>query len=135
MKDSEQQTRQQRMLARIANEKDVDWPTLVPRAESLPAMLIRHGVLPVMLFLTSKDKGQEKKSDPDPVLWRVVKAGIESVLPGYCSSLVELATLSLERYLLLQEMAIESATLVARWAKVQKAEGQKAKAPSGGGAP
>jgi hypothetical protein len=122
-------TREQQILARISGQPVSEWSKLVPRAESLPAMLIRHGVLPVKLFLAGKDQDAG-----DQELWALVEAGIESVLPGYTSGLDEMTKLSLERYFLLQEVAIESATLVSRWAKL-KARERASKAASGGMTP
>jgi len=129
MSDTTAPTRQQRLLDAIASQEGIDWPGLVPRAESLPAMLIRHGVLPVKLFLTSG-----KTEDRDHKLWEIVEGAVGRVLPKYSMGLTDLSQLSLERYLLLQEVAIESATLVARWAKLKERE-EKAKPSPGGVAP
>lgn len=106
------QTREQAILAAIATEERTDWKALESRAESLPVMILRHGVLAVKLFLTSKEEG----SDSD--LWALVEKGIRQVLPDLSIDLAALPKMPFETYLLLNEVAAESAALVARWIKV-----------------
>lgn len=110
------QTREQAMLAAIAEERDLRWKDMESRAESLPAMILRHGVLPVKLFLASKDAS-------DMRLWDLVERGIRAVLPDVPLELAALPKLSFEMYLLVNEVAVESAALVARWVKVHTSDG------------
>jgi hypothetical protein len=109
-------TREQAILAAIASIDGVEWKALESRAESLPAMLLRHGVLPVKLFLLSKTESDES-------LWELVERGIKAVLPGVVIDLDALSQMPFEQYLLLNEVAAEAAALVARWVKVHTATG------------
>jgi hypothetical protein len=104
-------TREQVILAALAAERALTWQDVESRAESLPAMILRHGVLPVKLFLLSK------KQDSDARLWDLVEKGIHAVLPDVPIGLEKLSELPFETYLLLNEVAAESAALVARWVK------------------
>ncbi len=115
-------TREQTILAAIATRQGVEWRSLESRAESLPAMLLRHGVLPVKLFL-------QAKGGSDEVLWSLVESGIAAVLPDVKTGLDDLPKMSFESYLLLNEVAAETAALVARWVKVHTAK--TAPAPQG----
>lgn len=105
------QTREQRILEALAKAEIKDWKALESRAEALPAMLLRHGALPVALFLKSK-------SDTDKKLWSHVETGIRAVLTDVTISAENLAKLPFEQYLLVNELAVETSTLLARWIKV-----------------
>lgn len=82
-------TREQTILATIARRQGVEWKSLESRAESLPAMLLRHGVLPVKLFL-------QAKGGSDEVLWGLVESGIAAVLPNVAIGLDDLPQMSFE---------------------------------------
>lgn len=110
------QTREQTILQAISQEGEHDWKALESRAQSLPAMILRHGTLPVKLFLHSK-------GDSDCALWKLVEKGIRAVLQDARVDEGGLARMPLEEYLLLNEVAAESAALVARWVKIRGAGG------------
>lgn len=107
------QSREQLILQKIAKPIDKA-KAMESRAEALPAMLLRHGVLPVKLFLLSK-------SDDDKRLWNLVEEGIKAVLKDVNISVDALAKLPFEEILLVNEVAVEVSTLLARWIKVHTA--------------
>ncbi len=113
------QTREQLILEALVSQKIKDWKTLESRAEALPAMLLRHGVLPVKLFLQSK-------SDSDKALWGHIEKGIQAVLNDVNVSVEHLTNLPFEQYLLVNEIAVEVSTLLARWIKVHTADTSRA---------
>lgn len=106
------QTREQLILQTLVSQKIDKWKALESRAEALPAMLLRHGALPVKLFLQSK-------SENDKALWCLVEEGIRAVMPNVQVAVDDLTKLPFEQYMLVNEVAIEVATLLARWIKVQ----------------
>lgn len=116
------QTREQLILSKLASQKIENWKVLESRAEALPAMLLRHGALPVKLFLLSK-------GNADKDLWKYVEDGVNAVLKDVNVSPEGLASLPFEQYLLVNEVAVEVATLLARWIKVHTAD-DKPKAAS-----
>lgn len=109
------QTREQAIVAALAEEDGCEWSSLESRAEALPAMLLRHGALPVKLFL-------ESKGGADATLWRLVEKGIHKVLPEVVLDARQLAQMSFETYLLVNDVATETAALLARWVKVHTAK-------------
>lgn len=115
------QTREQAIVAALAEEEG-PWAEMQSRAEALPAMLLRHGALPVKLFLESKTKA-------DKELWALVEKGIRKVLPEVSVDLKDLSKMSFETYLLVNEVAVETAALLARWVKVHIAEPASPTAP------
>ncbi len=109
------QTREQKIVAAIAQKEGLRWHELESRAAALPAMVLRHGVLPVKLFL-------ESKNDADKQLWGLVEESIRAVLPSVALDAKGLAAMVFETYLLVNEVAAEAAALVARWVKVRCVE-------------
>lgn len=108
-------TREQQILDAIASAPLADPASMESRAESLAAMLLRHGALPVKLFLLAK-------GESDARLWNLVERGIKAIWQEEIDARA-IAKLPFERYLLLNEVAVEAATLAARWIKVQRAPG------------
>lgn len=120
-------------IARMTSEGQYDMKALEPRAESLPTMLVRHGLLPTWMFLRSK--GQGAGGETERAVCALLLAGIRgAVAPMGIESLTtlhkpladrecdfdsDLAKVTLLEYLLLQEVAVETAAILARWVKVQ----------------
>jgi len=116
------QTREQVILETLVKQNIQNWKALESRAEALPALLLRHGALPVKLFLLSK-------GNTDKELWNHLEEGVKAILTDVNVSPEGLAKLPFEQYLLVNEVAVEVATLLARWIKVHTAD-DKPKAAS-----
>lgn len=104
-------TREQLILANLeANTqgKSANWKDLSSRAETLPTMILRHGYIPVRLFLQSKE---------EVTLLQWLDASVKAVLPH--ASWETLPSMPFETYMLTNEVAAEAAALMSRWIKVQ----------------
>ena len=77
------------------------------RAQALPVMLIRHGLLQVCGFL-------EAKGAEDEQIRSWLELGVSAVLGTTRLKTATLAALPLRRYLLQQEVAVEVATWLKR---------------------
>lgn len=89
-----------------------------PRVKSLPGLLRRNGLLQTVLFLQSKGANNAKER----LLWQLLESQLGQGLPFPVKlTAKDLAELLPQRYLFLQERAIEIAILLSRLLDAQAA--------------
>lgn len=97
-------------------------PALVkhPRVTNLPEMVMRHGILQTAAFLRSKSRDSKKQLTMDGELLELLEACVQATTGSSITSRA-LATLRLEKYMMVNEAAIESAAWIALLAKARAA--------------
>jgi len=97
-------------------------PTLVkhPRVANLPEMVMRHGSLQTAAFLRSKSRDGNNQPTMDGRLPDLLEACVKATTGSPITSRT-LATLSLEKYMMVNEAAIEAAAWIALLAKARDA--------------
>ena len=97
-------------------------PALVkhPRVANLPEMVLRHGILQTAAFLRSKSRDSKNQPTMDGKLLELLDACVKATTGSSLTSST-LATLRLEKYMMVNEAAIEAATWIALLAKARDA--------------
>jgi len=90
-----------------------------PRVASLPEMILRHGVLQTAAFLQSK----REKTKQDGELLSLLDGCVRQIVPGIdlCGALGPLSKLVIDRYMLVNEVAVEAAAWIGLLANARKA--------------
>lgn len=103
------QTREQKIVLALSSKVPPKGEEVkaYKRAQALPVMLIRHGLLQVSVFLAAK-------GDADAKILEWLRAGMAAVLGEQTLEPAALAALPMRRYLLAQEVAVEVATWLKR---------------------
>jgi CRISPR/Cas system CMR-associated protein Cmr5 small subunit len=96
-------------------------PALVkhPRVANLPEMVLRHGVLQTAAFLRSKSRDNKNRPTMDGELLELLDACVKKTT-GTSITSSTLATLRLEKYMRVNEAAIEAAAWIALLAKARE---------------
>jgi hypothetical protein len=97
-------------------------PTLVkhPRVANLPEMVLRHGILQTAAFLRSKSRDSNNQPTMDGRLLELLDTCVKATTGSSITSST-LATLRLEKYMMVNEAAIEAAVWIALLAKAREA--------------
>lgn len=97
-------------------------PALVkhPRVANLPEMVMRHGILQTAAFLRSKSLDSKNQPTMDGELLDLLEACVKATTGSSITSST-LATLRLEKYMMVNEAAIEAAAWIALLAKARGA--------------
>ncbi|TMQ11889.1 MAG: hypothetical protein E6J90_33430 [Deltaproteobacteria bacterium] len=95
-------------------------PALVnhPRVANLPEMVMRHGILQTAAFLRSKSRDSKNRPTMDGGLLDLLEACVKATTGSSIASRT-LATLGLEKYMRVNEAAIEAAAWIALLAKAR----------------
>jgi CRISPR/Cas system CMR-associated protein Cmr5 small subunit len=115
-------SRSQEMVRALTEDKGVSarMETLKgSRAQNLPALLQRHGLLQVVAFLNAKASAKDGDSldaKRDRELLNLLQHAVHAVEPEAKLSQADLAKLATDRYLYLHELALEAADWLARLA-------------------
>lgn len=96
-------------------------PALVkhPRIANLPEMVLRHGILQTAAFLRSKSLDSKNQPTMDGKLLELLDTCVKATT-GSSVTASTLATLRLEKYMLVNEAAIEAASWIALLAKARE---------------
>ncbi|HWU87132.1 MAG TPA: type III-B CRISPR module-associated protein Cmr5 [Kofleriaceae bacterium] len=91
-----------------------------PRVANLPEMVLRHGILQTAVFLRSKSRDSKNQPTMDGRLLELLDTCVKATTGSSITSST-LATLRLEKYMMVNEAAIEAAAWIALLAKAREA--------------